>query len=177
MAELSTSYATALFELTQESGTLEQCLEQAVVVRDALAGSECRSILEHPHISGSEKSAFLDKVFAGKIDQRLNDFLKLLIKKNRESIMPSALTVFINMGKRISGLAEANVVSAEELDNAQVTALKGTLSKKLGKQVELTLQVDPSLIGGLYIYADGHYMDYTIKKQLIDMKKCVQLMN
>jgi len=176
MAELSTRYATALFELTQESGTLGQCLEQAVIVRDTLKTEECRSILEHPHISGSEKSVFLGEVFAGGISDQLSGFLNLLISKNRENIMSSALSVFIDMANSVSGRTEANVVSATALDENQISALKSALSKKLGKQIDLTLQIDPSLIGGLYVYADGHYMDCTVKKHLNDMKKSVKQM-
>lgn len=174
MAELDVRYATALFNFTQESGTLQECLEEALIVRDALQTDECRSILEHPHISGSEKSMFLDQIFSGGVNEQLNGFLNLLISKNREKIMASTLTTFIDMGNRVSGKVEANVVSAAKLDKNQVSALQSMLSKKLGKQIDITLQVDPSLIGGLYIFADGHYMDCTIKKQLSDMNKMLK---
>ena len=176
MAELDVRYATALFELTQESGTLSQCLEQAPIVRDALVTDECRSIMEHPLISGSEKSAFLGEAFADGINDQLSSFLNLLISKNREGIMAPALTKFIDMGNRASGKVEASVVSAAELDENQVSAIKSVLTKKIGKRIDLTLQVDPSLIGGLYIYADGHFMDCTIKNQLNEMKNSVKQM-
>ncbi|MCL2699172.1 MAG: ATP synthase F1 subunit delta [Defluviitaleaceae bacterium] len=170
MAELSVRYATALFELSRDGGTLGECLKQAVVVRDALSAKECRSIIEHPQISGAEKRVFLDNVFAEGLNGHLNNFLSLLISKNRESIMTSALTTFIDMGNRVSGKTDAEVVSAVALDEGQIAVLKAKLEKKLGKTVDITTQVDPSLIGGLYVYADGHYMDHSIKKQLKDVR-------
>ena len=174
MAELDARYARALFDLSRENGTLAKCIEHAAIVRDALQTDECRSIMEHPHISASEKSKFLDSVFAGGINSLLNDFLNLLISKNRQNIMVAALNSFIEMGKQVSGKVRAECVSAAKLDKNQISTLQTKLSKKLHKQVDLSVKVDPALIGGLYIYADGHYMDFTVKKRLNDMKNFVK---
>ena len=174
MAQLNARYATALFELSLENGILDECFEQAVVVHDALKTDDCRKIMEHPHISGDEKRAFLHEVFSGVLNQHLNGFLHLLIAKNREGIMPSSLSAFIEMTDSFKGRAKASVVSAAPLDDNQASALQGTLSKKMGKQVEVSWKVDPSLIGGLYIYADGCYINRTIKEQLSEMKKSIK---
>ena len=173
MAELNTRYATALFELSLENDNLDECFEQALVVRDILKTDDCRRVMEHPHISGDEKRAFLHEAFSGGLNQNLNGFLHLLIAKNRESIMYSSLSEFIDMTDSFKGRAKAGVVSAVELDDNQVAALQSTLSRKMGKQVEMSLKVDPSLIGGLYIHADGCYINRTIKEQLIEMKKSI----
>jgi F-type H+-transporting ATPase subunit delta len=170
MAELDVRYATALFDLTREKGTLAECLTQAAVVRDALSTADCRSIIEHPLISGAQKRQFLDNAFGGGLNEHLNGFLSLLISKNRESIMASALATFIEMGNRVSGKTDAEVVSAAELSEAQIMALKATLEQKLNKRVDINCQVDPALIGGLYVFADGHIMDHTVKKQLKDIR-------
>jgi len=174
MAELSARYATALFELSLESDNVDECFEQATLAFDALKTNESRSVMEHPHISSEEKRSFLHEIFSGGLNQQLSGFLHLLIAKNRESIIPSALERFIHMVDSFKGRTKANVVSALKLDEHQVLSLQNTLSKKMGKQVEMNLEVDPSLIGGLYIYADGCYINRTIKEQLDDMKKSIK---
>ena len=174
MAELSIRYATALFELSLENGSIDECFEQAVVVRDILKTDDCRKIMEHPHISGDEKRTFLHEAFSGSLNPHLNGFLHLLIAKNRESIMPSSLSSFIEMTDSFKGRAKAGVVSAVQLDDNQIAALQSTLSRKMRKKVEMSLKVDPSLIGGLYIYADGCYINRTIKEQLSEMKKSIK---
>jgi F-type H+-transporting ATPase subunit delta len=174
MAELNVRYATALFDLSIENGALDESFEQAVVVRDILKSDECRKLMEHPHISASEKRSFLQDAFSGGLNKHINGFLSLLITKNREVIMAPALEEFINSVNRFRGRAEAIIVSASELNESQVTALKDLLSKKLNKHVDVELRVDPSLIGGFYIHADGFYMNRSLKAQLIEMKNSIR---
>jgi len=153
---------------------LDSCFEQAVLARDVLMTDDCRNFLEHPQISGLEKRTFIKDAFSGSLNEHLNGFLCLLISKNRERIMASALTGFIDMVNRFKGRTEANVVSAAELDENQISALRDVLSKKLGKQVDVTVRVDPSLIGGLAIYVDGYYANHTIKERLSRMKYSIK---
>ena len=68
----------------------------------------------------------------------------------------------------------AHVVCAAKLTNKQASTLKKVLSQKTGKQVELSSTVDPSVIGGLSIFVDEHVIDYTIKKQMRDLKDSVK---
>ena len=71
---------------------------------------------------------------------------------------------------RDDGRVVAHVVSAVALKESQISALHDVLSRKLGKQVEVSPGVAPSLIGGLLIYVDGRMIDRTVKKQLGDIK-------
>jgi len=174
MAELSRRYAAALFELSRDKGALDPCFEQAFVLRDILQTDECRGVLEHPHISPSEKRAFLSEAFSGKLNEQLQNFMSLLITKNRASIMISSLTAFIDMVHHARGRIEARVVSATALDEGQIRALGAVLSKKLHKEVDILLEVDPSLIGGFRVHVDGRFMDYTIQRQLADLKNCMK---
>ncbi|MCL2671599.1 MAG: F0F1 ATP synthase subunit delta [Clostridiales bacterium] len=69
----------------------------------------------------------------------------------------------------MSGLV-ATVVSAAELSDAQLSALTALLSQKLHNEVVLSVSIDPSLIGGLYIHVDGRVIDRSVKRQIADMK-------
>jgi len=174
MAQLSARYAAALLELALESGNMELYREQAVLIRDALKSEECRRVLEHPHITGAKKREFIDSIFAGNINNDLLGFLYLVIAKNRESFLVPGLSAFIDRVDQLSGRTGATVVSAAELSEKQVAELAQLIGKKLGKQVEVSVQVDPSLIGGFYVYADGYLLDYTVKKRLREMKLSLQ---
>ena len=64
----------------------------------------------------------------------------------------------------------AEVTSAETLRQVQITSLQQLIESKLEKPVELVLNVDESVLGGLRIYVDGYLIDYTIKRQLREMQ-------
>jgi len=173
MAEVSVRYGRALYELAQENGSFDECMNQADVVRDTLLLPECRSVLEHPHIEKEEKRAFLRNIFSEALPKTLSDFLTLLIEKNRESIAAAALVEFIRLGDLWRGRVDACVVSAMHLREEQVAALQALLTRKLGKRVDMDLQVDPAVIGGFCIMAGGYAVDYTVKKRIEDMRSAV----
>jgi F-type H+-transporting ATPase subunit delta len=169
MAKLSRLYATALFDLLLEDNAVEESLEQVVFLRDALQDAELQRVLTHPHVPSSEKRKLMEIAFAGHIRDDLFGFLCLAIDKNRKAFVVPALTELIGMIERRQKMVTANVLSATQLSEVQITALEKMLSKKLDKHVKVSLKVDPSAIGGLYIHVDGFFVDNTLKKRLHDM--------
>ena len=168
MADLSTRYAKALFELSVERGLTEDYLEQAAFISGALEESE--HILTHPRIPRAEKYAFLDAAFKGRVHDDLLGFMHLTVTKDREEFMASALGALVEMIRRHQNYTTAKVVSAVALTPEQLDQLKLGLMNKLGKQVELEAEVDTSLIGGVRIHVDGYVLDRTVKYLLREMK-------
>jgi F-type H+-transporting ATPase subunit delta len=169
MAKLSRLYAAALFDLLLEDNAVDESLEQIVFLRDALNNAEYQRVLTHPHIPSAEKRKLVESAFSGHVRDDLFGFLCLAIDKNRKAYVVPALSELIGMIERRKRMVTANVLSAVELDKKQITALEKMLSKKLDKQVTVSLKVDPSAIGGLYIHVDGFFVDNTLKKRLHDM--------
>jgi F-type H+-transporting ATPase subunit delta len=184
MAELSAVYASALFDMfldrvqkesdSDAPGAFEKnYLEQAVFMRDMLSDPDCHKILVHPHISGKEKREFFGNAFAGQINSDFTGVLFLSIQKNREAYLVRAFTELINKVERYQRIARAKVITANLLNDGQIASLTAMLSKKLDKTVEITQEVDPSVIGGIYIYVDGFFIDKTIRTQLREMKSSI----
>jgi F-type H+-transporting ATPase subunit delta len=169
MAKLSRLYASALFELALESGSVDAFMEQAAALRDVLKDKACLKLLLHPHIRAGEKLAFFSKVLPGEIAAPIQGFLRLVFEKRREAALVPAVTELITLIERHQRKTTALVISADELGPAQTAALQEMLSAKLDKQVTLDLKTDPSLVGGLYIQVDGYFIDCTVKKRLRDM--------
>jgi len=169
MERLSALYATALFELALERDAVDDFLSQATLVHEMLQDAQVRSVLVHPHIQGAEKREFFKKSFGEYLHGDMLGFLFLVTEKNREAFLIPALAAFIGMVERYLKKVTAEVSFATELDDKQIAEMKQMLSGKLGKTVEVSLKVDPSVIGGPYIYVDGYYLDWTVKKRLRDL--------
>lgn len=170
MADLGIRYATALFEISQSGGMLKEYLEQAQLIYGQLKEDGALLVLTHPRISAEEKFAFFKEAFGDSIDRDLEGFVHLVISKNREAYLLPALAKLIEMIQYHQNQTTAKVVSAVPLTDAQAAQLAAVLSKKLGKEVAITVVVDPSQIAGLSIYADGYLIDRTVKSMLRDMK-------
>jgi len=164
MAEMSKLYGVALYDAAVEQGTLELCLEQAVRLERTIKGQ----IVENPQASEAEKMPHLQALFADVQIEPLGSFLELLMSKDRVDSLHAALVAFLKLGDGTR--VEAHVVSAVALRGEQVEALERMLSRKIGKQVAVTVAVDPALIGGFYLSVDGYCVDSSVRRQLSDMK-------
>jgi F-type H+-transporting ATPase subunit delta len=169
MAKLSNNYAAALFALIMEMGNPEEVLPQAVVLRDTLSDADCRRVLVHPHIPAEEKRGFFLGAFSGKLDDYLLAFISLVIDKNRETFAVPTLNTLIGLIKDNLRITTAKVAAASGLSAKQVGELKKLLEKKLDKKVEFDLKIEPAVIGGAHIQADGFFIDRTVKRRLFEL--------
>ena len=174
MADLGIRYATALFELSIENKNLSEFEEQARFLKDTLIVDGAISILTHPRISAKEKNDFLSKAYGGRIHHDMMGFLRLVVQKNRESFLVPALTKLVDMIRVHNNKTTARVVSAVPLTDEQAGKLADVLSRKLGKQVDVTVLVDPTQIAGLSIHVDEYFLDRTVKTMLKDLKETVR---
>lgn len=171
MAKLKDRYANALLELSEEKGTLERDLEEAILVRDTLRNTDVQAFLEHPHVPDTEKHQLFQNAFLKNVSNHLLGFLYLMVRKNREQLIIPALTEYIDRINRRLGKIEAKVVSAKALTDKQIESIRIILSKKLGMQVEIEAQVDPDVIGGFYVLVEGRIFDRTVRSDLNIMKQ------
>jgi len=169
MERLSVIYASALFDIALEQNAVDEFLKQAIFLRDSLSDDEFQKVLVHPQIAASEKQKIFRDAFEGKLHEDLLGFLYLTADKNREVYLIPALKALIGFIERHNKIVTAKVLSASAYDEKQAEELRVMLSKKLDKTVELDMKVDPTLIGGPYIFVDGYYIDWTVKKKLRDL--------
>ena len=170
MAALAARYGAALTELALESGNATAYREQASIILEALRDENCRKIIEHPKISSSKKKEFIDAVFAEHIGKDMLGFLYLVIDKNREEFLAEGLANMIERLDEIAGAIKATAVCARQPTQGQLVAINELARNKLGEKTQLTIEVDPALIGGFYIQTSSHLFDFTVRKQLEQMK-------
>ena len=169
MERLSVIYASALFDIALQKDAVDEFLSQTVFLHDTLSDTDFRHVLVHPQIPAAEKHSIFRDAFSEKINEDLMGFLFLASDKNREVYLLPALKALIGLIERHNKIVTARVLSAAPYDDKQTESLRAILSKQLDKQVRLDLKVDPSLIGGPYIFVDGYYIDWTVKKRLRDL--------
>lgn len=171
MADLSVRYATALFELSIERKLTVDYMQQATFISGIMKDDEYKRIITHPRIPQVEKHAFLDSAFAGRVHEDLLGFMRLTVTKNRESYLVPALDELVGMIRRHMNHSTVKVVSATVLTPDQERRLLSVLTRKLGKTVNLLVEVDVSVIGGFRLHVDGYVFDRTIKRLLKDLKE------
>lgn len=169
MERLSTIYASALFDLAIEHNAVDEFLSQAKFLCETLNDLDIVRTLTHPKITAHQRREFFRNAFQDMIHADFLGFLCLVAEKNRQKYLHPALSKLISNIEQHKNLVKAKVLSATPYDEAQSESLRLMLSRKLRKTVELEIKVDPDLISGPYIFADGYHIDLTVKKRLHDL--------
>src|SRR5207253_11455529 len=99
---------------------------------------------------------------------------KLLLRKNRTALAPAIATVFREMADAERGIAHAKVKTAVPLDDAERQALERRLSSLVGRSVEMQLEVDPSILGGIVARIGDEVIDGSAKGKLIQLRRRLQ---
>ena len=167
-ASLSGRYATALFELARDSKALTAVEASLGTVRQALDESlDFKALTSSPLVSrGDAAKAVAATAAALNLDATTTSFLGVLAQNRRLSQLPAIIRAFRMLAAQHRGETTAEVTSAHPLDDNQVEALKQQLRTRVGRDVNVDLSVDPSLLGGLVVKIGSQMIDSSIKTRL-----------
>lgn len=128
-------------------------------------------LVKSPAFSAEEQigamAAVLDKAGIGGLTA---NFVKLVATNRRLFALPDMLRGFHELAAAARGEVTADVVTAAELSDADVDALKASLKKAMGKDVKIHATVDPSLIGGLIVKVGSRMIDTSLRTRLNSLK-------
>ncbi len=168
MAEKNTiarPYARAVFEMAQKADKLSEWSESLAGLAAIIATDELQQLLDHPRVTRDQLVALIREV-AAELPEAVVRFAELLVESGRLACMPEILALYNDMRAQAEGSQDVVVVSAYALKEAQQKALTTALSKKLGRQVSLSCEVDKELVGGVIIRAGDLVIDGSVNGQL-----------
>jgi len=166
-------YAKALFELAQQEKHLESIRERLEQIDQMIrVQAELRDICQNPRYHQEEKKRILgllgDRIGSPPLLKR---FLDLLVQKNRLPQLPEITKVFGILVDEAQGVEHVRVRAARPLSKEQQSQLKRQLETQTGRDVELLIDEDPSLIGGMVVYAGSRVYDGSVKGQLQRLRR------
>lgn len=161
-------YARALVGIGSERKLVEQFDEELARVRQAFASEAfLRLILESPTFPLAKKKAILaDLVETLKLSDGVSAFLGLLLEKDRIGFLEQITETYRQLADELAGVQRAKVISAVALNEKQQQAIRESLEKQTGKTIELSVEVNPDLIGGIQVEIGGRLFDASLKTQL-----------
>lgn len=173
MAELTIdrTYGTALFGAAADLGKKDEILEDAIGLLELLESEpELASFINYPSISANEKKLVLSNIFEGKVTEEFLNFLFVLVDKGRTTHLEGILKMYKKLIDEEAGFSNGTVYSVIPLKEEKMKELTEEVSKLLKTNVVLTNEIDPSLIGGIKILAEGKLIDLSIRKKFDDLE-------
>jgi F-type H+-transporting ATPase subunit delta len=167
MSQTAERYSKALFELAQEQKNLEAVQESLAEIKRIIAGSEdFRLFLSNPLLSYEELCAVLKALFEGKVPDLLFRFLLFITYKSRLNILDDIIGSFDDLYLSATRKMRASVKTALPVKDEDRAFINQRLQDKFQHQMIIQWILDPALIGGFRIFADGKLYDYSFKNQL-----------
>ena len=165
---LATRYAKSLLDLAVEKGQLEEVYADMQWLQSVCKSNrDFVNLLKSPVITGDKKIRIVDAVAGGKLSKLTTAFNTLLIKKNRESVLPEIATAFINQYKEHKSIYTVKLTTATPLSDAAKNAIVMQVKKTGGYQnIELEEKVDKDIIGGFVLQIGDKLVDASIAYDL-----------
>lgn len=171
MAELATiarPYAEALYkaphaELDAGSNWLDALA--AVASNPQLLG-----FAENPKVTPQQVFDVVSDVARVQLPAAGQNFLRTVIENGRLAAIPEIAHQVRELRNAQAGASDAIVYSAFPISAAQLAELTGTLEKRFGRKLNLTVQEDASLIGGIRVAVGDEVLDTSVKARLEQMK-------
>jgi len=169
-------YATALFEIADESGSLDAVEGALGQMKDTLAVSDdLASLIKSPIVSREEQAAVMAKVCdAMKIGAPVSSTVGLMAANRRLFALPQVIAGFNQLLADKRGIQQAEVASAKPLTKAQQDALEKTIKDAVGADIALNVTVDESLIGGLVVRVGSKMIDTSIRSKLASLQTAMK---
>ena len=161
---LARPYARAAFSIAQEQARLpawSQLLEFSAM---AVADAAMQPVLGNPRVTADQLVELVLPL--GEVDPVYRQFLAVLADNRRMALLPEIAALYAQLRADAERMVKATVTSAQPLDAIEVEALRISLRKRLGRDVELATAVNPDLIGGAVIDAGDIVIDGSIRTKL-----------
>ena len=137
-----------------------------------------QSLLKNPLVDNQARTdAVLKVAKKAKLNKLTENFIGVLGRNKRLSILSTVLEVLRAEISARRGEGKADVVSATALSKTQIKNLQSSLKKVVGTDVEVNLTVDEALIGGLIVKLGSLQIDYSLKTRLDRLERALKSSN
>ena len=173
MEEIAQVYARALFEVALEHDVLDPVREQLGQLADAMHDNRDLAVFFFsPYFSTDEKKQGLHRALAG-AEPAFENFIEALIERHR---MPAIFRVrahFDQLWDEEKKLLPVLVTSAVKLDESVVQSLGDRIGEQVGRNVQLSTEIQPDILGGIVLRVGNVILDASIRNRLNQLRKQV----
>lgn len=165
-------YAIALFESAKAKGTLNEWSSRLAFLVIVARDKRAVSLLKDATLSSEMKVNFLIDLDVALLKEA-RSFLESLTVFNRLLLLPEIAMLFEQMKAELERTIHVRVLASHTMNEEQQQKLVSALKVRLQKEVALTVEIDPSIIGGVVIQAEDMIIDHSIKGRLQELAKAL----
>jgi F-type H+-transporting ATPase subunit delta len=173
---VSRRYARALLSLGKEDGNYLKYGEELKAFSDLLKKeTQARYILQSPIYDFTSRSKLLKAILEKTgFSQTINNFIQLLLTKGRIRYLEDISLFYAQLTDELSNIKRAKVTTAVMLSEDIIERIRAALKEVVQKEVVVTVNQDPSIIGGLIAQVGDLTLDGSLRTQLKSLKESLR---
>ena len=163
-------YAKAVFELAAQEGQVEQWQQRLDRLRDLFEDPATAAVLANPTISIEQR----DELISGEphvLDVEATNLARLLIESSRVGDAAEIDEEFQRLADEAAGRVRATVTTAIALEAQDRDRVARELSRRLEKDVQINVVVDPRILGGMKLQYGDRIVDASVATKLEQMRR------
>lgn len=164
-------YARGLFEIARAEGTIDEVEDELFRFARLYENSdELRGTLGDEQIPAAKRQAIVEDLLGGKVTSTTTQLISMVVGSGRARELPAIVDKLVARASRAKNLEVAEVRTAIALTEDQQTRLAAALANATGKQVNLKVVVDPSVLGGIVATVGDTVIDGTVRTRIEQLK-------
>jgi F-type H+-transporting ATPase subunit delta len=164
-------YARGLFEIARAEGTIDEVEDELFrFARLYESSEEMRNALSDEQIPASKRQAIVEDLLGGKVTTTTTQLISMVVGSGRARDLPAIVDKLVARASTAKNLEVAEVRTAIPLTPDQETRLAAALANATGKEVNLKVVVDPSVLGGVVATVGDTVIDGTVRTRIEQLK-------
>jgi F-type H+-transporting ATPase subunit delta len=159
-------YAEAAFEVAMRDDTVEAWRSELDTAASIVADERVARMLANPALPLEQRVEMAKSIFGASLSQPALNLIGLMLRRGRIHELPRLAAEFRRLDNARQGITIATAISAAPLTQDEIHALTERLESLTGGRVELEVQVDPSLLGGLVVRVGDRMIDGSVRGRL-----------
>ena len=164
-------YARALFEIARAEGTLDEVEDELFrFARTYESSDTLRDALTDEMVPAAMRQAVVEDLLGGKATSTTVQLVSMVVGSGHGRDLPAIIDKLVERASSSKNLEVAEVRSAVPLTDDQVDRLKAALTNATGKQVNLKVIVDDSVLGGIVATVGDTVIDGSVRTRVDQLK-------
>lgn len=174
MSDLVHSYAGALHAVAAAEGNLATVEEELLRVAQAIEANDAlRNTLADPSLPADRRQQVVEDLLAGKANRTTVGLASMIVAAGRAAELPAIVRALVERSAASRNKAVAEVRSAVPLTADQISRLAAAIASATGKDVEIKVVIDPSVLGGLVTQIGDTVIDGSVRHRLNQVREAI----
>ena len=159
-------YAQAVFKFANVKQALKDWSDMLSLMAAIADDAAMHDLIDSPHLTETQLADLFIEVAGDNVNDSGANFIRILAENRRLALLPEIAALYEIQRRAAEGTVQAEMVTAFPATEAQQAEIIASLSKRLGRDIELSCSTDAELLGGAIIRAGDLVIDGSVRGKL-----------